>query len=122
MAEAPAQRTFCRLYRKLLGPCMRHRLTSMYLLWSQEVRGPWELNLGPSLLASLAKLLCLLRYGKLGRCQEAVSALWEPQSSGAPTFLTNPTTILSASACLLLVQIYRQGEFLLDSYIMSSFH
>lgn len=81
MAEAPAERTFCRLYRKLLGPCMRHRLTSMYLLWSQEVRGPWELNLGPSLLASSAKLLCLSRYGKLGWCQEAVSAFM-----GAPKF------------------------------------
>lgn len=70
---------------------------------SQE--GPLELDSGLFLLTSHAKLPCLPWYGTLGWCQAAVRSFIRVLEFGDPNSLTNPASIFSASAPLL-IQVY----------------
>lgn len=96
-------RTFCRFSRKLLCSYTRHRLTSMYLLWSQRVKGA----LGVELWSFPANQLCQTAMSSLvghprlvpGECKGFY---------GSRGGLRHPSQALSASSYLLLIQIYRQ--------------
>lgn len=108
VAEAPAERTFCRLSRKRLCPCMKHRLTSMYLLCSHKVRRALGTKLRPLLASQPCQTAMSSQVWHLSLVPGDFKVFhWSLGIWGARTSLTNPISMFPASA-RLLIQVYME--------------